>query len=381
MNTWGLHTCLIPKENLPWLESWIVWLLKLGASCIILQDNSKVGTYTTERYKCRGMVPGRINKYGMNYDYMVHHDKEEARQILRRIVDKYPQVTLMEWSPLDPKSGVVLHAQEEARNVAMRMLKGRGIKWGVNLDADEYLMYHEGDFGDWLSALPADVAGAYLTQKPFESRFDNLGKHVWEICTHYSLQYPRGHDWHGQKYCYRIDGTKRLGIHDFQSKGGRKLWSDLFFQHYNRSRLRGGKQQQNVIQSFGKSEEWLREQSKNFVTVRTRPMPARDVDGVYYVTRTGTTDKVLNCVMRVVEYGTPVVTVCTHINRENCIRILQAAGKWQKMLIVFDDFTVAADQVFVEPKNMYSATKKVSQLQFSSVWRTTGVCCGSPFLI
>ena len=121
----AIHTVFILKENILFLEDWIDYHIKLGFNRFYLYDNSKVinGGHHT---KSKPFIPGKRNKYNINYNNIVRLSDKEMYNILQNICNKYKCINIIEWSPKDI-NGNVAYNQYEAHDHCLERLKKNNI--------------------------------------------------------------------------------------------------------------------------------------------------------------------------------------------------------------------------------------------------------------
>lgn len=121
------------------MEEWIEYHIKLGFDKFYLYDNSKVqysgGTHSTKSF----FVEGSVNKYGVDYNSLVNLTNNQVNILLKKIQKKYNCVTIINWSPRNAE-GTIIHAQPEAHNHCLNLLKHDRIQWCASIDMDEYIV-------------------------------------------------------------------------------------------------------------------------------------------------------------------------------------------------------------------------------------------------
>lgn len=142
----ALHTVFIARENIPFLEEWIEHHYNLGVTCFMLYDNSAVQDFDEWDYnhgRHRGMIPGRINKYGLNYNKRVNMTDLQIRDVMSRIQSKYDTgvVNYIPWNKKN-EDGLVQYFQLEAAADCHQRLKKTDNRWCVSIDMDEFLCTH-----------------------------------------------------------------------------------------------------------------------------------------------------------------------------------------------------------------------------------------------
>ena len=232
----AIHTVFILKENILFLEEWIYYHILLGFNKFYLYDNSKViksgGCHPN--HKC--FKPGKVNKYGANYDKIVNMTDTQMNQYVQKLCEKYKCIEIIEWSPTD-KEGNILHNQTEAHNHCLKILKRDTIDWCANIDMDEYIVINDFDnIEKYISSLPSKINNIRLGQLRFDSRFNNLDKLVTDITNAEIIDIQRNHS---NKNIYKVENTIRMNVHAVWTNiyGSEYLPStkDIWFNHYKLS--------------------------------------------------------------------------------------------------------------------------------------------------
>jgi hypothetical protein len=216
----AIHSVFIAKENIMFLEEWIDYHSQLGFDYFYLYDNSKVqlrcafeclpGTYSKT-------VPGKINKYGYDYNKLIPLTDEEIHYILQKIKEKYNgRVIIIEWSPRN-KEGLVCYNQQEAHMDCLSKLKKTDIDWCASIDMDEYINL-KGDIKQYIQSLDKNIKYISMGQVRFGSRFTNMDKLVTQINDREIKDIP-SHE--GPKYLYSIQHTIIVNIHSCKVNGSK----------------------------------------------------------------------------------------------------------------------------------------------------------------
>ena len=142
--TFAIHTVFIAMENILFMEEWIDYHMQLGFNKFYLYDNSKLerpGEWDRLKSAAAGtLVPGRVNKHGIDYRRLVGLSEREVADLLRRMADKYRgKVLFTDWSPRD-ETGKITYGQLEAHAHCLRRLKRDGVDWCAYIDMDEFIV-------------------------------------------------------------------------------------------------------------------------------------------------------------------------------------------------------------------------------------------------
>lgn len=225
---YAIHSVFILKENIAFMEEWIDYHLNVGLDRFFLYDNSKVqrsgGCHPN--HKC--FIAGKVNKYNVDYDGMVKMTDNEMDEWVKALVDKYPMVDIVEWSPKG-KDGVVLFDQEGAHNHCLARMKSAGVSWCANIDMDEFVVVRS--IHDYVESLDPAVSIVCMSQVRFDSRFNNIGTPI--VNTQRSEVETIRTD-HSNKNLYRVKDTNTLSVHGWIGKGSvhRPELSEMCFNHY-----------------------------------------------------------------------------------------------------------------------------------------------------
>lgn len=227
----AIHSVFILKENILFLEEWIDYHIQLGFNRFYLYDNSKVSNSCIWNTQHTHFKEGKINKYNVNYEELIKLSNNELYNKLYKIMNKYKCIKLIDWSPKD-MFGKVYYKQREAHLDCLNKLKNDKIKWCANIDMDEYIVLkNHATIQDYINSLDSKVSNILLSQKRFDSRFNNIGKPVTSIVSMEKTQLELNHS---NKCIYRVANTKSLNIHGWFGTGKQHAYNitDIWFNHY-----------------------------------------------------------------------------------------------------------------------------------------------------
>lgn len=231
----AIHSVFILKENILFLEEWIKYHTVLGFNKFYLYDNSKINRME-DNYKKRArmMIPGKINKYNVNYGQLVNMDEKQMTDYVEKLCDKYNCIQITEWSPTD-ENGNVLFNQKEAHNDCLAILKKDNIDWCANIDMDEYIVIKNYDnIAEYLSSLPSNIKNVRLSQIKFDNRFNNIGGLVTDIKKSSGYRFPIAMN---NKNIYSVKETIYTTVHKITIEPGYEQilarLSDIWFNHYH----------------------------------------------------------------------------------------------------------------------------------------------------
>ena len=242
----AIHTVFILKENILFLEEWIDYHMALGFNRFYLYDNSKVeipGCSKRTPDEKRHLVNGKqINKYGTNYNKIVNMTNAEMNNFVKRLLDKYKCIKIIDWSPRD-RNNKITYEQVKAHNHCLRLLKKDGIDWCASIDMDEYIVIRNYDNIETYLRLLSNqastrqrrtLANVALGQIRFDSRFNNLGKAVTSIEKSELRLHPRGSS---NKNIFRVKATYSINVHGWKGLGRgtvtyKPAVTEICFNHY-----------------------------------------------------------------------------------------------------------------------------------------------------
>lgn len=242
----AIHNVFIAKENILFLEEWIDYHIQLGFNKFYLYNNSKVKKKSKYDSPNKNLVPGKVNKYGFDFNSDVKLNDEEVQSILDKIEIKYSgMVQFIEWSPID-KNGAVRYAQDEANNHCLKILKRNNIDWAAHIDMDEFITIKEGsikNIKEYLKNLDEKIFLVRMLSRNCGSRFRNLDKLCIEIDSSVSMAHP-AQSWHsgewtpGVKNLYKPGDMEEfvsphsLKFHDIYLRTKKANINEICFNHY-----------------------------------------------------------------------------------------------------------------------------------------------------
>ena len=93
----AIQTVFILKENLPFLEEWIVYHKKIGVDKFYLYDN------TGSKYKKNGKY---LNKRLIDYNKIIKLNDREVEIEMNKLKKKYPEIVHIKWQPIDKNNNI-----------------------------------------------------------------------------------------------------------------------------------------------------------------------------------------------------------------------------------------------------------------------------------
>ena len=226
----AIHSVFIAKENILFLEEWIDYHIQLGVDAFFLYDNSKVEKVNSFNANKKWIIPGKINKYNINFDELVKLSEDDIKNILLKIQSKYKNVNIIEWSPKDD-TGNICHFQEKAHTDLLAKLKKTDIDWCASIDMDEYIVLKNKTLKDYIINLDPKAYCCMISQQRYDSRFNNIGIPVVTIN---KVEKDTLDVKHSNKYIYNVKKTSSVKIHSCTGIGKaiHSKLNGIWFNHY-----------------------------------------------------------------------------------------------------------------------------------------------------
>ena len=228
----AIHTIFIAKENILFMEEWLDYHMQLGFNRFYLYNNSKMqrpSEFDRLHSAVGGfIVPGKVNKYNINFDEIVRMTESEVAERLQDLTEKYKgKIIITEWSPLDAQTGLITHGHTEALEHCLNRLKEDGVDWCADIDMDEFIVMgrftHIKDYIDRLTGESAVGAGPAqgdkinnisMSQIRFQNRFADMTRLV--------IDADRGkilYKGEAPKNIFKVDKTSSLAPHHWFGEG------------------------------------------------------------------------------------------------------------------------------------------------------------------
>jgi len=225
----AIQSVFIAKENILFLQEWIDYHIFLGVDYFFLYDNSKVNVKSGFDNPNPKLIPGKINKYGINYDNIIL-TSQEINYILEELKQTYKgKVFFIDWSPRDENGNVLYNQIEAITDCIENLKKNKKVEWLAVIDTDEYLVCPHFNIAKHLQTIPKDVSNIVLKEIKYESRFFHLDKKIIDI---HDLA-PKCTNWDTHKNICRVQKTDTVKVHYWSGIGKEIQPDDLFFCHYN----------------------------------------------------------------------------------------------------------------------------------------------------
>jgi hypothetical protein len=242
----AIHTIFIKKENILFLEEWLSYHINIGFTRFYLYDNSKCQKSSDFDNKNNYLKYGTHNKYNVNYDEIIIRNKIHVDDCFKKIIDKYKNyIVLIEWSPLD-KDGFITYGQEEGHADCLERLKNDNVNWCANIDMDEYIIINKyKTIQEYVENINNEISNIKLSQKRFESRFNNIGGFCIDITKRRMVEHDINHS---NKNIYKVYNTSKMNVHKWFGEGVEKhaLLNDIWFNHYKINKLQDFKLENNI---------------------------------------------------------------------------------------------------------------------------------------
>ena len=209
----GMHTVFIAKENILFLEEWILYHRALGVDHFFLHDNSAV-EITQGGFLDEKAWVGKVAKRGIPYDYLVTMTDEDIASELERLQREIPNVHIYTWSPVG-KDGKIEHKQSECQTVAAKAHQ-QTVDWMLFMDVDEYFVSTIPLPDLCVTMTREGYIGAEFWEHRMDNRYKHLDKRVCDIDIECWEKHPK-YDWHpsGKILCY-LSMVKSVHIHHFR---------------------------------------------------------------------------------------------------------------------------------------------------------------------
>jgi len=225
----AIQSVFIAKENILFLQEWIDYHIFLGVDYFYLYDNSKVNVKSGFDNPNPKLIPGKTNKYGINYDNIIL-TSQEINYILEELKQTYKgKVFFIDWSPQDENGNVLYNQIEAITDCLENLKKNKKVEWLAVIDTDEYLVCPDFNIAKHLQTIPKDVSNIVLKEIKYESRFFHLDKKIIDI---HDLA-PKCTNWDTHKNICRVQKTDTVKVHYWSGIGKEIQPDDIFFCHYN----------------------------------------------------------------------------------------------------------------------------------------------------
>lgn len=221
----SFHAIFIMRENIQWLEEFLIYYKNLGFEHFYLYDNTGSKGYD-------GSSPQQT-KYG--YPML-----ENAEEQFAKIMEKYGDcITYYKWQPRDTEDGPIVYGQVTGMVDAINRF-GHETEWLALMDLDEFLFsYSNIHIVNYFRNLPESVSGVCVCQKKFVDRHESTEHYVtqdYRCVDHISVGVDIG-----VKYIIRPSKTRYVshqhGPMEYYSGSTRFEHRDILrFNHYNANR-------------------------------------------------------------------------------------------------------------------------------------------------
>ena len=226
----GMHAIFIARENVLFLEEWILYHKSLGIEYFYLYDNSRSQKAGLGFYSANATI-GKVAKRGIPYAYLNTMNGDEIRQELERFQREIPNVHIYEWSPVDD-DGVIHHGQTMGQTMAAHRHRDEA-DWMFFTDMDEYLVPGV-PIAELCTQMTRDgYVGAEFWEVPMDNRYRHLDKNVCDIVAPCAGEHPPLRSGEGKILCY-LPRIRSVSIHEFTPFSPRMKLSmeQLHYRHY-----------------------------------------------------------------------------------------------------------------------------------------------------
>jgi len=142
----AIQTVFILKENLPFLEEWIVYHKKIGVEKFYLYDN----TGSKHRENNIG-----INKRKINYDKTIILTNEEVNNEMNKLKKKYPEIVHVKWQPRDKNNNIIYGQMDAVKHYIKKY--GNECDYTAFTDIDEFIyLKNNKSFKDFIKEKKKD---------------------------------------------------------------------------------------------------------------------------------------------------------------------------------------------------------------------------------
>ena len=144
--TIAIQTVFILKENLPFLEEWIVYHKKIGVDKFYLYDN------TGSKYKKNGDY---LNKRLMDYNKIIKLNDREVEIEMNKLKKKYPEIVLVKWQPRDNNNNITYGQLDAIKHYIKNY--GNECDYTAFTDTDEFIyVTNEDSLKDYIKEKKTD---------------------------------------------------------------------------------------------------------------------------------------------------------------------------------------------------------------------------------
>ena len=222
----GLSTVFIARENVLFLEEWILYHRSLGVDYFYLYDNSAVEV-TKDSHAEAGANVGKIAKRNVQYHRFVTITDCEIQEEMARLQREIPGVYVHEWSPRD-EHGKVWYGKNESQQHAIENHRAQ-VDWMIFLDVDEFLVPSENLADLCAGMLRRGYGGGSFIEHQMDSRWNHLGRRVSDI----DLEFPH-YRWFDYKIICYLPRVTHTETHQFKSKSPQVRFkhNTLHYRHY-----------------------------------------------------------------------------------------------------------------------------------------------------
>jgi hypothetical protein len=176
-----LHTLILPRLEVFFLEEWIEHNLQLGVDEIYIYENGLVSHDESDFISEGSDLPRVATSWAKkpSADYFLDYTDEQIYDKLNGVVGKFPNVHLKKWHTMYKgrgKVGDVSFAENDGQIASIedciwRNGSGKGKDWWLFCDPDEYFVLKKhNDLREFISSYAVGVSCFYFSQRVFSQR-------------------------------------------------------------------------------------------------------------------------------------------------------------------------------------------------------------------
>lgn len=221
----GIQTVFILKENIPFLEEWILYHKKIGFDKFYLYDNT--GSEYIENNNGK-------NKRNINYGKLVHLNDTQLEYELNKLLKKYAsEIIYVKWQPLD-KNNKITYGQDLAIKHYIENY-GSQCEWTAFTDLDEFIYVNtKKNIKQFITDKKVDKL--ILQQYKMNDRFCGMKNNKNVLSISDTLKINR--QWAPKNIIKNksIDLHSKISIHNIPIKSNKEYncsKEELYFFHYN----------------------------------------------------------------------------------------------------------------------------------------------------
>lgn len=219
----AIHSVFILKENIPFLEDWIIYHKKIGFKQFYLYDNTgSIG---------RNGSTKNINKRNINFNKLVNLNDYELKKILNNLLIKYPEITYIKWQPKNNNNEIIYGYNDSIKHY-IQNYKNKN-DWTAFIDMDEFIFLDNENSNINNFILDKNVSKLIINQVKMTERFCSKNN-IFDINDSIELY---GKNWAPKNIIKNndINLNKIINMHNIGITNNKiyNCKNDLYFFHYN----------------------------------------------------------------------------------------------------------------------------------------------------